>query len=145
MIFKKRDLKSSFKILSASSLIMISMLSPWMHYMLFKIIIFRRNKISVFSMIFNFIFNVIVTPKISYSYWVMIIFFFRIKKCLINVSLSAFISFFSLKIFLKPLITASLLAYFCSLFNLKRFFTSLIMFSSIFSWSSGLGISIIKC
>ena len=97
----------------------------------------------------TFIFNIIVTPKITYSYRFIIIFFmlkkvpnisnystfnsfiffFQSKKIsyIINCSIIYFL-FFNLKRFLNSLIEVSSI----SLFNLKRRLTSLIMLSSNF-------------
>ena len=103
------ELKSFLVTSSALPLIMISLLSLFNHF-----IVFRRNKINccfffIFhlpdvvrlfmisfkyglillryfsrcftSITFTFIFNIIVTPKITHSYWFIIIFlFFMLKK-----------------------------------------------------------------
>ena len=105
------------------------------------------------SITITFIFNIIITPKITYCYWLLIIFFFfmfkkvsyisnysvsialififQSKKFLISrisLFLIALFSFFSLKRFLTSPLTLFLIALF-SFFSLKRLLISLIVVS----------------
>ena len=109
---------------SASSIIMISMLS------LFESITHSSSlssleKRKLIPITFTFIFNKISTPRIAFSYWFTIIFFFVLKKIPISqviLFLIALLSFFILKNAIS----------FSSLFSLKIFFAPLIMLFSIF-------------
>ena len=81
-----------------------------------------------------FIFNTIFALKVTYSYWLIMIFFFLLKKIpnvLIIQSLITSFCFFNLKRFIL-LILLSSISFF---FSLKRFVTSLMLsFSSFFSF-----------
>ena len=59
-------------------------------------------------------------------------------------TVNCFIIFFSLKGLFIPLIAASFVSFF-SFYNLKRFLTSLVIFSSIFLFPSSLELFIIIC
>ena len=108
------------------------------------------------SITITFIFNIIITPKITYCYWLLIIFFFFMFKKVSNISnysvsialififqskkffisrislfLIALFSFFSLKRFLTSPLTLFLIALF-SFFSLKRLLISLIVVSFSF-------------
>ena len=68
------------------------------------------------SIAVTFVFNIIVSPKINYSYWFIIIlfFFFMFKKI------------FLISLYILPLITS------ISFFNLKRFLISLLVVPSLY-------------
>ena len=90
-----------------------------------------------FSVTATVIFNLIVTPKITYSYWFRTIFFFMIKKVpnIFNYFIfNCCIFFFSLKRFLISLIVASSISF----FTLKWFFKYLIMLFYIFYLSQAM-------
>ena len=96
----------------------------FMIYLKYGQILYRYSSI---SLTVTFIFNKIVTPKITYSYWFVINSFFISKRflvSLITLSLIVPFSYFSLKRFLMFLIAAP----FC--FILKRLLASLILLSS---------------
>ena len=95
-------------------------------------------------------FNIIVTPRITYFYCFVIIFFFMLKKVadislIIPKSFNCFIFIFQSKKFLISLIAVSSISFFglkrvftylnvvlSILFSLKRFLTSLIVLYSTF-------------
>ena len=93
-----------------------------LHMMSFNygLILSRHSTISITV---TFIFNIIITPKIRYSYWFMIIFLFLLKKSP-NISNYAIFNCFvsNLKRFLTSLIVKDSN-------SMKRFLLSLIMFS----------------
>ena len=92
------------------------------------IIFFQYSLILVFlcftSITFFFAFNIKLTPKIIYSYWLKIIFFFKLKK-ISNISnyssLTTLFYSFSLKIFLMSLTVVFLMSFtFCFFFWLSQ-------------------------
>ena len=81
------------------------------------------------SIFIAFIFNIIFAPKITYSIWFIIIFFFLLKK-LPNITNYAVFDCFGIFFILKKIILLTVLS--SIFFSLKRVFTSLIMLSSFF-------------
>ena len=73
----------------------------------YRLILLRHFLTDCVLFLSPLLFNIIVTPRIIYSYWFVIIFFFMLKRFfiyLIILSLIALVSFSSLKIFLVSLI-----------------------------------------
>ena len=93
-------------------------------------LILLRYSSTFISITVPFIFKIIITPKITLSYWFIIIFFFMHKKIpnISNYSIFNLFIFFSLKRFLISLIVVPSIYS----FSLKNSLTSLITMYSIF-------------